>query len=98
MITTLSCLLGWCWSGAGLWLLRLTDAKRRRVHELPPWRGPTPRRLLFVATLAPGVVLALVGIWAGFVIWLAGLVPIGWGVASRGPPGPAQASSRQPVP
>lgn len=66
-------------STALLALLCLGDPKRRRSGGLPGTaQGTAVRRLLVAASLLPGMLLALSGHPAAFLMWLGGYVVAGW--------------------
>jgi hypothetical protein len=71
----------WLWQG---------DPKRRRVAGLPATaQAAAKRRLLAIGALLPGVVLALLGDSAAFLLWLGSCAMGGWLVAQfryRGDP------------
>lgn len=52
---------------------RMRSLRQRSVSD-PRWL----RRLLTVACFSPGIVLALIGQWPAFLIWLGGLTAGGW--------------------
>ena len=63
-------------------LLWRGDPKRRRViGQRGTGDGTARRRLLFAATLLPGILLATTGDSAAFLIWLGSCVIVGWLVA-----------------
>jgi hypothetical protein len=58
------------------------DPKRlRAVRSATQGHGKARRRLLSVAALLPGLVLALVGDSPAFLVWLGGCAVIGWFLA-----------------
>ncbi len=59
--------------------LGIGDPKRRRTADLPgaPHRTAT-RRILAMASLLPGVALALTGDAAAFLMWLGAVALAGW--------------------
>lgn len=66
-------------SAALLALLCLGDPKRRRSGGLPGTaQGTAVRRLLVATSLLPGIILALSGHPAAFLMWLGGYVVAGW--------------------
>lgn len=62
-----------------------TDPKRRRVSGLPALEGSRRVRLMLFTALLPGILLAITGDGAGFVIWLGTTTIVGWGVAAMPP-------------
>lgn len=69
-IATSSALIVWLWLG---------DPKRRRVARLPAVSaGGNFRRGVAVAALLPGVVLAVLGDSAAFLVWLGSCAIGGW--------------------
>ncbi|MES0873778.1 hypothetical protein [Sinimarinibacterium thermocellulolyticum] len=62
-----------------LLVLALRDPKRLRSHRAAQ-RGAKPgeRRALALASLLPGLVLAALGAWPAFLIWLGGIATGGW--------------------
>lgn len=65
-----------------LLLLGRGDPKRRRTARLPDGEMPVRmRRLLGAAACLPGLVCALLGDAAAFMIWLGGAGVAGWFVA-----------------
>jgi hypothetical protein len=75
-------------SGVLLALLGLRDPKRLRnaghgssgSHVAAPL-APSLRRAFGWLSLAPGVVLAVLGQWWAFFIWLGVVTALGWAVA-----------------
>ncbi|MEM6891553.1 MAG: hypothetical protein AAF636_26045 [Pseudomonadota bacterium] len=67
------------------WLARF-DPKRRRSFGLRPRKAVVPRHLVWGGAALPGLVLALTGCSAGFVLWLAALCVFGWLVVWVPPP------------
>lgn len=62
---------------------RLRVTGRRGAAAGPsPMLGAGPRRAWAAAALAPGVILAFSGEWAGWVIWAGALLAGGWALAS----------------
>lgn len=60
-------------------LLWWSDPKRRRIAGLPDSRhGSIRRRLMFAALLIPGVVLAVSGDSAAFLVWFGSCAVGGW--------------------
>jgi hypothetical protein len=60
----------WLWHG---------DPKRRRIAGLAATgHAPGKRRLLIIAALLPGIVLALLGDSAAFLVWLGSCAVAGW--------------------
>jgi hypothetical protein len=69
-------------SAALIVVLCVGDPKRRRVAGAAGWRLSTAaRRSLAIAALVPGLLCALNGDAAGFLMWLGGCVLAGWGAA-----------------
>lgn len=81
VIVTLAAIL---LSLAGIAVLAATDPKRRRVFGLPEARR-RPAALACLLTLAPGAALLIAGQSAAFVMWLAAVPLIGWGLAALPP-------------
>ena len=77
-------LLGWLGlsgalvSAACIALLAAIDPKRRGVS---PAR-PGVRRLLALATFAPGLALGVAGRWSDFLIWVGAAAIFGWAIAA----------------
>ena len=70
-------------SAAIIVLLCLGDPKRQRSLGRPgPAMPAARRRLLAVAACMPGLVCALLGDAAAFLMWLGGCALIGWAVAA----------------
>lgn len=66
-------------SAAVLALLCLGDPKRRRSNKLSgDGQGRTARRLWTAASLLPGVVFAVLGDAAAFLLWLSAYAVLGW--------------------
>ena len=67
-------------------LLWRGDPKRRRISGLRDvGQGGWRHRLAVVTALLPGVILAIIGDSAAFLVWLGGCALGGWGVAQLGP-------------
>ncbi|MEO0622179.1 MAG: hypothetical protein AAFU49_00385 [Pseudomonadota bacterium] len=66
---------------AGQAVLRLSDAKRRRVFSLPARRFGPLRVLARGAVWLPGVALVLLGDVAALVIWMGAATVTGWAIA-----------------
>jgi hypothetical protein len=64
-------------SAACIALLAAVDPKRRST--LPA--RPGLRRLVAVATLLPGIALAITGRWTDFLIWIGAAGIFGWAIA-----------------
>lgn len=76
-------------SVVALGLAALHDPKRLRFRqklyragaisrvEAAPWSVST-RRLMAVLMMLPGALLAVMGLWAGFMLWLGLTVTAGW--------------------
>jgi hypothetical protein len=63
--------------------LCLGDPKRRRaLGHKSPGMAPGRRRLLAATACLPGLVCALLGDAAAFLMWLGGCALLGWGVAA----------------
>jgi hypothetical protein len=63
-------------------LLCRNDPKRRRTAQLPAaGPGTLMRRMRVALACVPGLLLALSGDTAAFLIWLGGSAVIGWFVA-----------------
>jgi hypothetical protein len=72
-------LLAVAWTAAVLLMLCLGDPKRRRNARLAgAGYGSMTRRLLVLASLLPGLGLALAGDGAAFMVWMGGSVMAGW--------------------
>jgi len=72
-------------------LLWRGDPKRRRTTGLRDGADTSARRrLLVIATLLPGVLLAFAGDSAAFLIWLGSCVIAGWLAAQIQGPGAAR--------
>ncbi|MEM8654329.1 MAG: hypothetical protein AAGF36_06250 [Pseudomonadota bacterium] len=67
------------------WMARF-DPKRRRSFGLSPRAIPVSRRVIWVGMVLPGLLLALAGQSAGFVLWLSALCVFGWLVVRVPPP------------
>lgn len=66
------CLFALCWG----------DPKRRRTARIKnPGQGKRTRRLLGVAACVPGILFAMAGDAAAFLIWLGGCAVVGWFIA-----------------
>lgn len=66
-------MIAWLWH---------SDAKRRRVAGfLPTTLGSDKRRVVAIAALIPGAVLAAAGDSAAFLVWLGACAMGGWLVA-----------------
>jgi|HigsolmetaAR205D_1030408.scaffolds.fasta_scaffold29932_2 hypothetical protein len=66
---------------AGLVLLALHDPKRLRsigAQRTSPLSSSSVRRALAVLVVAPGLVLAVLGAWHPFLIWLGAVCVLGW--------------------
>lgn len=74
MITLLAIL----WSIAGLLWLSAHDAKRALVFRRTPRVARIDPRLIWGAVLVPGLVFAVMGSGAAFVMWLGGTMAFGW--------------------
>ena len=90
---TLAALLAIAISGALLILLGARDPKRLRNarHAAPTRDGASSSPLPAAArhacgwlSLAPGVVLGVLGEWWAFLIWLGAITAIGWTIAIMG--------------
>lgn len=82
MIAAIICVLV---SAVAFTYLSATDPKRRRTFRLPAWERQRWSRLAWVLAFAPGFLLLVVGTGAGFVVWLGGVMVVGWGVAAIDP-------------
>jgi hypothetical protein len=72
-ISTSIALIVWLWHG---------DSKRRRVARLPAvGASANARRFMVIAALLPGIILAILGDIAAFLIWLGSCTIGGWLVA-----------------
>lgn len=69
-------------SFAGLIHLCLINDKRRRVFQQPAYTGPRYVIAARLALFGPGLVFALAGDAAGFVIWLGTVSVIGWAIVA----------------
>lgn len=66
-------------SSALIALLCLNDPKRRRALGLPGAPNNSARRRLMVcAAILPGLILAIAGDAAAFLLWLGGCAVTGW--------------------
>jgi hypothetical protein len=77
---TVAALLAIVFSAALLLLIGRHDPKRLRAagrRDLRP-HSPAQRRSLTIAAFAPGLMLAIGGQSAGFIIWLGATVALGW--------------------
>jgi len=72
-------------SFAGLIHLCVINDKRRRVFQQAAFTGPRYVLAARAALFGPGVVFALTGHAAGFVIWLGSLSVIGWAIVAIAP-------------
>lgn len=62
-----------------LLVLALRDPKRLRSRRSAQRGAATrERRALATTSLVPGVVLALMGEWPAFLIWLGSVAAVGW--------------------
>ncbi len=67
-------------------LLWRGDPKRRRTAGLRIIdKSPAKRRLVVAAAMIPGLILALCGDSAAFLVWLGGCTIGGWGIAQFQP-------------
>ena len=83
MITVFAGLASIGVSAAIILLLCLGDPKRRRsLGRSGPAMTVARRRLLGAAACTPGLICALMGDAAAFLIWLGGCALIGWAVAA----------------
>lgn len=85
---TVDTLLAIAVSGALLILLGARDPKRlrnsRHAAQDVPAASPLPaaaRHTFGWLSLAPGVVLAVLGQWWAFLVWLGAITAIGWVIA-----------------
>lgn len=80
MVVTLAAI---AWSALCLGLLCLGDPKRRRSAEIAAGQphAAAIRRALAAGAGAPGILLALSGDAAGFLLWLAACAVVGWVLA-----------------
>lgn len=79
MTTTLYATVALVLSAAALLRLALRDPKRLRSLRQRPAPEPSALRRAFAsACFVPGLVLALIGQWPAFLIWLGGLAAGGW--------------------
>lgn len=62
-------------------LLGIGDPKRRRAAGLAGGNDQWRRHLYIVGVIAPGVIIALIGDAAMWLIWFGGCVVAGWLVA-----------------
>ena len=74
--------------------LALRDPKRLRTAAKAGARSQAPmstpqRRALGSASLLPGIVLAICGLWPAFLIWMGAAGAIGWALAQALAPKPA---------
>lgn len=63
-----------------LWLLAWRDPKRLRAHRITsrqPWRT-RQRQKLGLLLFAPLLPLLMLGAWSAVLIWLGGLLILGW--------------------
>ncbi|MEM8661558.1 MAG: hypothetical protein AAGF35_11795 [Pseudomonadota bacterium] len=85
MIDLLYCLLGWMVSGLCLLLIARRDPKRFRAHSLPVPTDQRYRGLLFIASLLPGVAIAMTGSVSAVIMWAGGWTVLGWLLALKRP-------------
>ncbi len=80
MKTTLSItLISLAFSAIFLWRLVVTNPKRRRTHGLQAVAQDKERnRLLWILSLSPALPLLIAQFFSALVMWLAGLLLIGW--------------------
>jgi hypothetical protein len=80
--------------------LATTDPKRRRSFHLGPRRGRRRTGLAWTIVLLPGLLVPFGGGSAGFVLWLAVVSVVGWGLAAIPPDRPAAllAAARRRLP
>jgi hypothetical protein len=84
-------LLATVFSIAMIILLWRGDPKRRRVAGLPDsGHSALKRRLMFVALLLPGLLLAVAGDSSGFLIWFGSCAVGGWLITQTGSRDPAR--------
>lgn len=86
MNTFIGVLCAWLVSSLALELLARRDPKRLRAAARVglPAREPLrthARRSLALLCVAPGLALALAGLWPAWLIWLGATTATGWGLA-----------------
>ncbi|AMK20129.1 hypothetical protein [Sphingobium sp. MI1205] len=62
-------------------LLALGDPKRRRANGLPNSLGKVKRHAYLIGAILPGIVIALSGDAAMWLIWFGGCAVAGWLIA-----------------
>lgn len=85
MTSTMLTLLALSISAAALTFLSHTDAKRRRTYKLPAYEAPQKRKWAWCMVFSPLPILMIHGHWPAFIMWLAGISLVGWGLAVRKP-------------
>jgi hypothetical protein len=81
MTIEIATLLALVISFASLLYLRNTDAKRRRVFNLPVWTHPKFQILAWGVCVLPGIILLYLALYSPFIMWFAALSLLGWFVA-----------------